>query len=99
MQTPSLRKTRAKPHQAFMIADSAAGGKYSVYLGEIAKVYPTLTPMELRIAALVRAGYKSWEIGNMLGITEHTVENHRTHIRQKIGGTIDGLFGHLLRIC
>src|SRR3954470_21684454 len=78
-----LRKRR-KRHLAWEQADLAAHGAYTQYLHEIADRYPQLTPMELRVAALVRAMLPSWKIGQMLGIEEVTVENHRVNIRHKL---------------
>ena len=46
-----------------------------------------LSPREVEIADLVRAGVGSKEIGAMLGISETTVERHRHNIRRKLGVT------------
>ena len=79
------RHSRRKRHLAWEQAELASGGLYARYLDEIAHRCPTLTPMELRVGALVKALLPSWKIGEFLGITEKTVENHRRNIRVKIG--------------
>jgi DNA-binding CsgD family transcriptional regulator len=66
-------------------ADSASGGVYSGHLNAIARRYPQLSSIELHVAALVKAMLPSWQIAQLLGITEKTVENHRIDIRRKIG--------------
>jgi DNA-binding CsgD family transcriptional regulator len=79
------RPSRAKPHVLWEQAQIASGGFYSRNLEEIAHRYPTLTPQELRVCALVRAMLPNWKIGEMLGISEKTVENHRHSARLKMG--------------
>ncbi len=44
-----------------------------------------LTPMEIRIAHLVREGLTNKEIGELLGISLNTVSSHRHKIRSKLG--------------
>ncbi len=44
-----------------------------------------LTPMEIRIAHLVREGLTNKEIGEMLGISLNTVSSHRHKVRTKLG--------------
>lgn len=44
-----------------------------------------LTPMEIRIAHLVREGLTNKEIGEMLGISLNTVSSHRHKVRSKLG--------------
>lgn len=46
---------------------------------------PTLTAMELRVAALVRFSMTSSEIAHLLIISEHSVENYRSVVRKKLG--------------
>ena len=46
-----------------------------------------LTPREADVVTLVSEGLTNKEIACALGIAEHTVEHHVTHILQKIGAT------------
>jgi len=50
----------------------------------IANHYPTLSPRELQVASLIKARMPSWKIAEMLFITEHAVEKHRSEIRRKL---------------
>ena len=44
-----------------------------------------LTPMEIKVAALVRRGMSTKEIANILGIASGSIDVHRKHIRGKLG--------------
>ena len=79
--------SRKKIHVAWEEADEKAGGLYGRYVREIAGSFPTLTTMELKTCALVKALKESWEISDLLGVSEHTIENHRVNIRRKLGLT------------
>ena len=82
---PGRIRSRKKPHLAWEEADRRSEGQYSLFVHEIAERFPTLTSMELKTAALIKAMNASWEIAEALGISEHTVENHRVNIRRKTG--------------
>ena len=43
-----------------------------------------LTPREIEICDLIRNGFTSKEIADLLHIAFNTVETHRTHIRKKL---------------
>ena len=43
-----------------------------------------LTPMEAQIASMVKVGYKSKDISNILNVTLDTVKSHRRKIRKKL---------------
>lgn len=47
--------------------------------------YLNLTPMEIRIAHLVRDGLTNKEIADLLGTTLNTISSHRYRIRTKLG--------------
>jgi DNA-binding NarL/FixJ family response regulator len=78
-------RSRRKRHLAWEEADSQSNGLYGHYLREIAQRFPTLTLMELKTCALIKGLKGSWEISDILGVSEHTIENHRVNIRRKIG--------------
>jgi DNA-binding CsgD family transcriptional regulator len=92
------RRSRKKRHLAWEQAELISNGLYARYLSEISVHYPTLTPMELRVCALVKAMLPSWEIGQLLGISEKAVENYRVKARKKIGISGGRLASHLATI-
>ncbi len=47
--------------------------------------YDLLTDREREIMHLVAAGHSNREIAEILGISEHTVHNHRAHLMEKLG--------------
>ena len=47
--------------------------------------YPALTTAEAKVAALIRVGLSSKEIGSLLFIASRTVDVHRLHARRKLG--------------
>jgi len=53
--------------------------------------YFDLSPVELRVANLVKQGRNSREIAGALDITEKTVKNHRYNIRRKVGISNKGM--------
>ena len=58
------------------ISTHAAGGEGSIFM---------LSNAELRIASMIKNGYKIPEIGRKLFISENTVKTHRRKIRIKLG--------------
>ncbi|MBL7988629.1 MAG: tetratricopeptide repeat protein [Chlorobi bacterium] len=46
--------------------------------------FPKLSVKEVKIALLLRNGYSTKEIAEILSTSERTVENHRYHIRRKL---------------
>jgi DNA-binding CsgD family transcriptional regulator len=80
-----FRRTFEKQYPQFMLSLSAK--------------CPALTPVELKIAAMIRASIPTKEISEMVGTSKRAIENHRYHIRQKLGlGTKDNLNTFLLCI-
>ncbi len=47
--------------------------------------YPTLTPAELKVCSLLKMNLSTKEIARLLCISNRSAENHRYHIRQKLG--------------
>jgi DNA-binding CsgD family transcriptional regulator len=43
-----------------------------------------LSPMEVRVASMIKDGYKSNDIASLLNISVHTVKTHRRNIRKKL---------------
>jgi DNA-binding CsgD family transcriptional regulator len=77
------RKSRAKNYPGWE-AVIKANPKYSEIEGRLAQRFPSLSPIELWICVLAREGKPSYKIGEMLGIEEQTVNNHRTDIRKSL---------------
>jgi DNA-binding CsgD family transcriptional regulator len=97
---PSLprHRVRRKRHLAWEQAELASGGLYARNFEEIVRRYPTLSMMECRVCALVKAMLPSWKIAEILGICEDTVENHRVNARRKMclhGETLVHHLSHL----
>jgi ATP/maltotriose-dependent transcriptional regulator MalT len=74
-----------KRHLSWEEADSQSDGLFTRNIHLIVKHFSSLTLMELKTCALIKSMKGSWEISEILGISEHTVENHRVNIRKKIG--------------
>lgn len=94
----TIKRRRKKRHLAWEQAELSSGGVYGRNLEAIAREFPQLTPMEARVSALVRAMLPSWKIGELLGITEKSVENYRVKIRRKTGCCDKRLHAHLAGI-
>jgi len=47
--------------------------------------YETLTPTEVRIAALIKEGNSTREIAELMDLSYRTVESHRKNLRRKMG--------------
>ncbi len=56
----------------------------SPFLQTIKSKYINFTPTEVRVAVLIREGKNSKEIGQLINISERTVEFHRNNIRIKL---------------
>ncbi len=55
------------------------------FLQTIKSKYLNFTPTEVQVATLIRDGKNSKNIGQLINISERTVEFHRNHIRTKLG--------------
>lgn len=73
-------RSRKKTDTTWEQADKHSNGLFSNYLQQIAKSFPVLTTMELKVCVLIKALKPSREISEILFISEHTVENHRVNI-------------------
>lgn len=54
------------------------------FIAKLHLAYPDLSPTECRICALLRSGFNSKEIANLLSTSSRNIENHRVRIRAKM---------------
>jgi DNA-binding CsgD family transcriptional regulator len=57
----------------------------SPFASRLAYQFMGLTPTEIQVAELVRQGWPTKDISQLLGLSARTIQNHRKHIRTKIG--------------
>ncbi len=55
------------------------------YVSSIMKLAPDITPTELRTCVLVRLSMSTKQIAEILKLSQRSVENHRNHVRKKLG--------------
>lgn len=79
------RRRRRKRPIAWEQNELASTGTYARELETVCAHCPSLTLMEMRVCALVRAHLPNWQIAQKLGISEKTVENHLRSTRKKLG--------------
>jgi DNA-binding CsgD family transcriptional regulator/exonuclease VII small subunit len=85
----TLRKKRLDPKaQTYLaIIESNLGEIISPVTDNSSSTYSNLTPTEIQIVRLLRAGRTSREIAELLESSTRTVESHRRNIRKKLGIT------------
>lgn len=54
------------------------------FIAKLHQLHPQLSPTECRVAALLRAGFNTKEIANLLSTQPRNIENHRLSIRKKM---------------
>lgn len=57
---------------------------YRLFIASLHQLYPALSVTECRICALLRSGFNTKEIANLLSTAPRNVENHRLSIRKKM---------------
>jgi PAS domain S-box-containing protein len=82
-----LKKTRLTPDQALLldIVDSKLKEITSPFLPTLSRRFADLTPMEIRVASLIREGKSSKETAHILGVSLEAVLFHRQNLRGKLG--------------
>lgn len=55
------------------------------FLRQLSRVSENLSPVERRIAGLIKEGRQNKEIAEILGVSLNTVATHRYHLRTKLG--------------
>lgn len=76
--THPLRSTDAGK----VVAEERA--EFQAEFAELAARFPNLTPLEIRIRILCKHEYTSMQIAVALGVSDKTIDNHRTKIRKKL---------------
>ena len=79
------RKSRAKPCHGWEQFEVETNGILVYRVAKIALRYPSLTPTQLRVAALATGLLPAYEIARILGTGEHAVEKVRSRIRKVLG--------------
>ena len=82
-----LKKTRLDENQKTYlgIVESQLGEIISPFLKILSSRFTNLTPMEIKVAKLIREGKLSKEIAEILGVAEQTILTHRNNLRAKLG--------------
>lgn len=71
----------------------------STFFQRIAELYPSLTPNEIKVSALLKMNFASKEIARVMNVSVRAVETYRYRIRAKLGlDTRSNLVTHLAAI-
>ncbi len=87
---PSLEKVAEQPLAPAQKKhlDAAMGSLADIvspFTKRLASPFINLTPMELKVAELIRQGHTSKEMATMLHLSKGTIDFHRNNIRKKLG--------------
>jgi DNA-binding CsgD family transcriptional regulator len=79
------RKSRQKHRLGWLKFEEQFRERYPRFLHDLARSSPTISSTEIEICAMLLEAMPSWQIADVLGIAERSVENHRSNIRHKFG--------------
>ncbi len=88
--SPYLEKLKgthlnAEQRMYLEILESNLTDMRSPFIKKLSQKHPNLSPMEVQVATLIKAGKENKEIAEILRISLNTVMTHRYHIRTKLG--------------
>jgi DNA-binding CsgD family transcriptional regulator/PAS domain-containing protein len=97
-----IKRAKLEPREKGIaeIIESHLNDLVSPFLQRLSTVKSVLTPQEIQVAALVKEGRTSKEIGEILGVSDTTINFHRKNLRRKLGlsNTQTNLRTHLLSL-
>ncbi len=87
---PYIEKLKNTPisssQQTYLeILENNAQDMVSPYMKKLSSQYQQLTPMQIQVADLVKAGKTTKEISELLNLSDRAIEFHRNNIRNKLG--------------
>jgi len=97
-----IKKTKLDEQQKAIlgIMESNLNEITSPFARKMSQIYLNLTPVEIKVANLIRHGSNSKEISEIMNLSPRTIYNHRKNIRKKLGleDRKTNLRSHLLSI-
>ena len=97
-----IKKTKLDDQQRAILSiiESNLNEIISPFTRKMSQSYLNLTPVEIKVANLIRHGSNSKEIAELMSLSSRTVYNHRKNIRKKLGleNRRTNLRSHLLSI-
>ncbi|MBS3759259.1 MAG: PAS domain S-box protein [Desulfobacterales bacterium] len=87
---PYIEKLKSTPtsrsQQTYLeILENNVEDMVSPYMKKLSAQYQQLTPMQIQVADLVKAGKTTKEISELLNLSDRAIEFHRNNIRDKLG--------------
>jgi PAS domain S-box-containing protein len=87
---PYIEKLKNTPisssQQTYLeILENNAQDMVSPYMKKLSTQYRQLTPMQIQVADLVKAGKTTKQMSELLNISDRAIEFHRNNIRNKLG--------------